>query len=250
MAEKLTTEQVLADLGRTNINNIKHIKHLNTNKHLNTFNDFTPSGNHQTDDFVLVASPPEVSSPAPQPVRVALATVEARPWRFIKADLFDNATPQMLAKNRRKFNLKLSFLLHNESEYQYLGAALNTPWRNVKRGFDFSDPDQLEHYNTLERVYQRMSKAGLDRIRASKCYEPTKKGKGATIFGTSVVIGQDLETSEYLIALIIYDQIYDLTLNGKTLSDAQRSANCIASTQQGDMISPRKTAKDFFRIKK
>jgi hypothetical protein len=246
MTEKMSTEQVLADLGRTNINNIKHIKHLNTNKHLNTFNDFTPSGNHQIDNSVLVASPPEASSSASQPVAVALATMAARPWRFIKADLFDNATAQQLAKNRRKFNLKLAFLLHNKSEYQYLGAALNTPWRNVKRGFDFTDPDQLQHYNTLERVYQTMSSAGLDRLRASKCYEPTKKGKGATVFGTSVVIGQDLETSEYLVALVINDKVYDLVLNGKTLSDAQRSANCIASTQQGDMIRPRKTARDFF----
>ena len=246
MTDKLTTEDVLRDLGRTNINNIKHIKNLNTNKHLNTFNDFTPSDNHQIDNSVLLASPPEVSPPASQPVGVALASVTARPWRFIKADLFDNATTQQLAKNKRKFNLKLAFLLKNKSEYQYLGAALNTPWRNVKRGFDFSDPDQLNHYNTLERVYQMMSSAGLDRIRASKCYEPTKQGKGATIFGTSVVLGQDLQSSEYLLALIINDTVYDLCLDGKTLSDAQRGANCIASTQQGDMMRPRKTAKDFF----
>jgi hypothetical protein len=241
MAEKLTTEEVLQDLGRTNINNIKHIKNLNTNKHLNTFNDFTPSDNHQMDNSVLVASPQA------EPVGEALASIgNPPPWRFIKADLFDNATTQQLAKNKRKFNLKLAFLLKDKSEYQYLGAALNTPMRNVKRGFDFSDPNQLNHYNILERVYQTMSTAGLDRVRASKCYEPAKKGKGATIFGTSVVIGQDLETSEYLVALIINDRVYDLMLNGKTLSDAQRNANCIASTQQGDMIRPRKTANDFF----
>lgn len=243
MAEKLTTEQVLRDLGRTNINNIKHIKH--SIKNLNTINDFTPSGNHQIEQVPL-ASPPEVSSPAPQPVGVALASTGTPPWRFIKADLFDNATQQMLAKNRRKFNLKLAFLLRNKPDYQYLAAALNTPWRNVKRGFDFSDPDQLKHYNTLERVYQEMSNANLDRIRASKCYEPAKKGKGATIFGMSVVMGQDLETGSYILAVIKNTAVYTLELTGKTITQTQRSANCIATTQEGEMSAPRKTARDWF----
>lgn len=244
MAKKLTTEEVLRDLGRTNINNIKHIKH--SIKHINTVNDFTPSGNHQVDDFVQMASPPEVSSPASQPVGVALASTGTPPWRFIKADLFDNATQQMLAKNRRKFNLKLAFLLRNKAEYQYLAAALNTPWRNVKRGFDFSDADQLKHYNTLERVYQEMSNAGLDRIRASKCYEPSKKGKGATIFGLSVVMGQNLETGSYILAVIKNNTVYSLELTGKTITQTQRSANCIATAQEGEMSAPRKTARDWF----
>jgi hypothetical protein len=243
MAEKLTTEQVLRDLGRTNINNIKHIKH--SIKNLNTINDFTPSGNHQIEQVPL-ASPPEVSSPASQPVGVALASTGTPPWRFIKADLFDNATQQMLAKNRRKFNLKLAFLLRNKPDYQYLAAALNTPWRNVKRGFDFSDPDQLKHYNTLERVYQEMSNANLDRIRASKCYEPAKKGKGATIFGMSVVMGQDLETGSYILAVIKNTSVYTLELTGKAITQTQRSSNCIATTQEGEMSAPRKTARDWF----
>jgi hypothetical protein len=140
----------------------------------------------------------------------------------------------------------MAFLLNNKSEYQYLSAALNTPWRNVKRGFDFSDPMQLAHYNLLERTYQAMSKLGLDRIRASKCYEPAKKGKGATVFGSSVIIGQDLGTQEYLVALIVKDSIYDFTLTGTYLSELQRRANCIASAQQGEMTRPRKTATDFF----
>jgi hypothetical protein len=245
MNDKITTEQVLADLGRTNINNIKHIKHINTIKNLNTFNDFTPSDNHQV-ELVPLASPPEVSSSKDRPREVALASMAGRPWRYAKLDLFDNATQQQLAKNKRKFNLKMAFLLNNKSEYQYLAAALNTPWRNVKRGFDFSDSMQLDHYNLLERTYQAMSKLGLDRIRASKCYEPSKKGKGATVFGSSVIIGQDLSTEEYLVALIVKDKIYDFTLNGIYLSELQRRSNCIASAQQGEMTRPRKTARDFF----
>jgi hypothetical protein len=245
MAEKLTTEEILREFGRTNINNIKHIKH--NIKNLNTINDFTSSGNHQIDDFVQVASPPEASSSSQEkPIGVALATMAARPWRFIKADLFDNATPQQLAKNKRKFNLKLAFLLKNKPEYQYLAAALNTPWRNVKRGFDFSESDQLSHYTILEEVYQAMSKCGLDRIRASKCYEPSSKGKGATIYGMSVVMGQDLNTGTYILAVIKNTKVYTLELSGKTITEAQRSANCIATAQEGEMSAPRKTARDFF----
>jgi hypothetical protein len=189
-----------------------------------------------------------VSFSASQPVGVALASKNTPPWRFIKADLFDNADMKMLAKNKRKLNLKLAFLLQNKPEYQYLSASLNSPFRNIKRGFDFSDPQQLAHYNLLERTYQLMSNAGLDRIRASKCYEPASKGKGASIYGTSVVIGQDLSTDQYLIALILNNQVYDLTLDGKNLTDKQRSANCIASAQQGEMQRPRKTANDFFGL--
>lgn len=244
MAEKMTTEEVLRDLGRTNINNIKHIKH--SIKHINTVNDFTPSGNHQIDNSVGVASPPGASSPASQPVEVAIASMAARPWRFIKLDLFDNATPQMLAKNKRRFNLKLAFLLKAKTEYQYLSAALNTPWRNVKRGFDFSDPDQLNHYNTIERIYQEMSKSGLDRIRASKCYEPTNKGKGATYYGISVVIGQDLESGIYFLSLINNQSVYTYELTGNAITETQRRANCIATAQEGDMSAPRKTSRDFF----
>ena len=247
MKEKLTTEDVLRDLGRTNINNIKHIKNLNTNKHINTFKDLTPSGDQQI-ELSSVASSPKAPFSASQPVGVALASNGTPPWRFIKADLFDNATMQMLAKNKRKFNLKLSFLLHTKSEYQYMSASLNSPFRNIKRGFDFSDADQLSHYNLLERTYQLMSDAGLDRVRASKCYEPTNKGKGASIFGTSVVIGQDLTTDQYLIALILNNKVYDLTLDSKNLTDKQKSANCIASAHQGEMMRPRKTANDFFGL--
>ena len=244
MHNKMTTAQVLEDLGRTNINNIKYIKH--SIKHLNTINDFTSSGNHQLEQVPL-ASPPEASSSAPQePLGVALASMVARPWRFIKADLFDNATQQQLAKNKRKFNLKLAFLLHHKPEYQYLSAALNTPWRNVKRGFDFSDPEQLAHYNLMERVYQAMSKMGLDRIRASKCYRPSSKGKGDTVYGTSVVVGQDLETSNYIVALLIDDTVYDLTLSTQGLTEMQRSKNCIATVQQGEMAKTRLKSRDFF----
>lgn len=249
MEEKLTREDVLRDLGRTIINNIKHTKHINTNKHINTFKDLTPSDDQQI-ELSSVASPPEASFSASQPVGVALASSATPPWRFIKADLFDNATVQALAKNKRKFNLKLSFLLHTKSEYQYLSASLNSPFRNIKRGFDLSDAQQLEHYNLLERTYQLMSSAGLDRVRASKCYEPSTKGKGASIFGTSVVIGQDSTTDEYLIALILNNKVYDLTLDAKNLTDKQRSANCIASAHQGEMMRPRKTANDFFGLNK
>lgn len=246
MTEKLTTEQVMADLGRTIINNIKHNKHINTIKHINTVNDFTPSGNQQV-ELVPLASPPEASFVATQPaIGVALASTETPPWRYLKLDLFDNATPVMLAKNKRKLNLKLSFLLHNKSEYQYLSAALNTPWRNVKRGFDFAIPEDLAHYNMLEKVYQAMGKMGLDRIRASKCYIPAAKGKGDTVFGMSLILGQNLETENYHVAFIDYLTLHEFELSNTGLTEAQRNANCIASAQYGDMQRKRMSRDAFF----
>jgi hypothetical protein len=244
VANKLTTEEVLADLGRTNINNIKHIKH--NFKHLNTINDFTPSDNHQADESLPMASPPEVSSPASQPVGVALASYVAPPWRYLKADLFDNATAQMLAKNKRKLNLKLAMLLPNKPEYQYLAAALNTPWRNVKRGFDFSDPEQLKHFNLMETLYRQRKTQGFDKVQASKCYKPSQKGKGDTVFGISVVIAQDLDSLEYLLSVIIEQEVYDVILTANGLTAAQKASNCVASAHQGEQTKKRTTSRDFF----
>jgi hypothetical protein len=245
MEEKLSTEDVLRDLGRTNINNIKHNKHINTIKHINTFNDFTSSDNQQMSSLPLASS---TSSPFPasQPVEVALASNGCPPSRYLKADLFDNATMQQLAKNKQKLNLKLSFLLHDKPDYQYLAAALNTPWRNVKRGFDLNIPEDLEHYGMLERVYMAMTKMGLERVRASKCYQPAKKGKGPTVYGISVVMGYSAETEHYHLAFVDQTQVYEITLNASGLSDLQRQSNCIASGWQGEMQRTRVSRNTFF----
>ena len=235
---KLTYEQVRADLDRTNINNIKNIK--NNINNLNTINDFTSSGNQQTDTSSSLA-------PASQSVGEALASSGTLPWRYFRADLFDNATTQQLAKNKRKLNLKLSFLLHDSTDYQYLAAALNSPWRNIKRGFDFSIPEDLTHYNLLEQTYHTMNNLGLDRLRASKCYEPDKKGKGVTVYGFSVVIGQNLDTGNWHLTLLEGTSQHELILSNQGLSDAQRRANCVASGHQGEIVKRRKTAQDFLR---
>lgn len=242
---KLTTDQVLADLGRTNINNIKHIK--NNINNINTINDFTSSGNHQVDVSSPLASSPSAPLPASQPVGVALATSGTLPWRYFKADLFDNASPEQLAKNKRKFNLKLSFLLHNDSNYQYLSAAMNTPWRNIKRGFNFSLEEEKTHYDLLETLYHAMSKGNFEHVRASKCYVPAEKGKGQTIVGASVLLARNIETEQYHVLFVEYDNIYELTLTPQGLTDNQRAKGCIASGFQGETARPKMTARQFFR---
>lgn len=244
---KLTYEQVRAELDRTNINNIKHVKHNINN--LNTINDFTSSDNQQMGTSSPLAPSPSAPLPASQPVGVALATSGTLPWRYLRADLFDNATPQQLAKNKRKLNLKLSFLLNDSPDYEYLAAALNTPWRNIKRGFDFSIPEDLEHYNLLEQTHMGLKNLGLDRVQSSKCYVPAKKGKGDTVYGFSVVIGQNLDTNLWHLILLEGTNLHELTLSNLGLTDNQRQANCIASGHQGEVVKRRKTASDFLRRK-
>jgi len=246
MTTKMTTEQVLKDLGRANINNIKHNKHINTIKHINTFND-CGNGNHEVPDFVPLASPPEASSsPTQKPLGEALASSGSPPWRFLKIDLFDNATAKNLAQNKRKLNVKFSFLLKNKPEYQYLAGALNTNWRFVKRGFDFDLQDDIDHYNRLEDVYRAMCQLGYDRVRATKLYQPSIKGKGATVYGMSVVIGQDLTRDRWQVAFIDGYEIYEFELSPLGLTDLQRQHNCIATHSQGEMARPRMSRRQFF----
>jgi hypothetical protein len=165
-------------------------------------------------------------------------------------DLFDNATPEQLAKDKRVFNLKLAFLTHGR--YKSVAAALNSSWKEVKRGFDFNLQEDLDHYALMEDVYRMLCQDGrFQRVRASKCYEPVpgKQGKGQkgpTIYGMSVVMGM-LPTG-YFCVLIDGTETYECHLSNKELSDLQRKNNCVATGHIGDISrKQRKTRDDFFR---
>lgn len=253
---QLTTEQVLNDIAdtRANINNIKNNKH--DIKNINTFNDSTPNRSNQVIQRDLLARP-SASSPAAQeqPLEVNGETVghnEPSPaWKYVKIDLFDNATVEQLAKEKRVFNLKLAFLSHGR--YKSMAAALNSSWKEVKRGFDFNLQEDVDHYSMLEQVYRLCCANGLERVRASKCYEPVpgRKGssqKGPTIYGMSVVVGMRPQPGEFYCVIIDGVEVYECVLKGTDLSEAQRKGNCVATGHIGDIMrKQRKTRNDFFK---
>jgi hypothetical protein len=235
---------------RANINNIKHDKH--DIKHISTFKDIAlVESNQQVESDLLART--SSSSPAAQDTEANRETeshlLRSPAWKYVKLDLFDNATPAQLAKDKRVFNLKLAFLTHGR--YKSVAAALNSSWKEVKRGFDFNIQEDLDHYTVLSEAYRMLCKSGLERVRASKCYEPVpsklgKTQKGPTIYGMSVVLG--MLPDSYFCILVDGTETYECQLSTKELSDLQRKNNCVATGHIGDILrKQRKTRNDFFK---
>ena len=238
MAEKLTTEEVLQDLGRANFKNIRNIKDV---RDLKTVKDLTPSGDLQMNNSVLVASPQA------EPVKEALASMGNPPtWKYAKLDLYDNSTPEHLRKNKRKLNLNLAFLIEGQSKYQYAAAGLNTSFRFFKRGFDSSIPDEAKHQALVVKIYQAVKEMGYEPVQVSKCYEKARNGKGSTIFGLSVVCAAKPQDGEYYCVIVDQETLYDVNLSNKGLSDAQRKSNCIASGFTGQTGQRGRTTRNSF----
>ena len=243
-----------SDLGRANINNIKNNKH--DIKHISTFKDIALDESNQQVESDLLARTSS-SSPAAQEDIEANRETESHlspspAWKYVKLDLFDNATPEQLAKDKRVFNLKLAFLTHGR--YKSVAAALNSSWKEVKRGFDFSLQEDVDHYAILEDAYRMLCQDGrFQRVRASKCYEPVKgrlgkTQKGSTIYGMSVVLGMMPKPGEYFCILVDGTETYTCQLSDKGLSELQRKNNCISTGHIGDILrKQRRTRNDFFK---
>jgi hypothetical protein len=221
---------------------------ITTNNNITTLM-FTPSGDkHQQESYGhLLASPVglrEEDIPAEQ--TVGLNVSAAPKWKYAKVDLFDNTTEKELAKGKRKLRLALSFLTHTSSNYKYLGALVNTRMRDVKRGFDFSDPSEQQHYELLIQTYTELVSLKYQNVRLSKCYQRAVRGKGPTIFGTSVILAEKPQLGEYLCIIVDGIELHAVELSGKQLTDKQRAGNCISSGQLGSNVATRRTRNDFF----
>jgi hypothetical protein len=229
-------------LDRANIKDTNNIKDTKDTKDLKTLNDYTQSsGNLKPIDFVSLeqASPKEQTAFSKE-----RASVSAPPWSHLKIDLFDNSTRLETNKGQRSFKLKLSFV-YPDRPNQSLSAGLNCDWRMLKRGFDFSDPDDLAHYSLLEEIYIEANDNFND-VRASKCYDNVRGIKGRSVIGISVVVGQLPADGQYFVILVDGTDIFDIKLSNKNITLKQQKGNCIASGSMGtDITLPKLKAKDF-----
>ena len=226
---------------------IKNIKDNKNTKDLKTFNDDTHvSDNQETNCFAPLVS---ASQKTPQGFvsqgeGVSVIAETTAPWSHLKIDLFDNATSKELVKGTRKFKLKMGFV-YPDRPNQSLSAGLNHEWRFVKRGFDFSDIDDLAHYNLLEELYRAAKDQYLE-VRASKCYDNIRGQKGRSVIGISVIICYDGTPGEYDVILINGTDCYDIKLSNTNLSISQQKNNCIASGSMGTATTlPKLKARDF-----
>ena len=94
-------------------------------------------------------------------------------WRHIKVDLFNNASIEELELDRNKHKLAVSIITQAQSINQYYCSINNVRFRDFKRGVDV----QGKHYNAVKNLYDEYASFGVDNLRASKCYLPSKHGQ-------------------------------------------------------------------------
>lgn len=176
--------------------------------------------------------------------QTAFGSVIPPEWGYVKLDLFDNTPLDQLALGRRRLKLALGVMRSQDQVWMYFRASLNGPWRNVKRGLDFSDPEDLAHYALLSRQRDEFVAMGLE-PRVSKFYQRGQTVKGETARGLSCVVAELPGDSEYLTCLVYDQQVIYRRLAGDGLTDRQRGAGVIATSYSQRQRSVR--ARDLFR---
>jgi len=190
----------------------------------------------------------ETSSPGSQGAERGVVISEPKPpeWSYVKLDLFDNATTEELAQCRRRLKLNVSILRATDGKWIYARASLNGPWRNVKRGLDFTDPEQRGHYYTLKTEREELIATGLI-PNSSKCYLKGATQKGSTILGLSVIVSALPEAGEYLACVVYGSRVYRYHMTNQHITQTQLQAGIICSTQTQRTVTHRPRAQDLFR---
>lgn len=172
-----------------------------------------------------------------------------RPWRYLKADLFDNANNLELAQNKRKFRVNLAFLVEGESEFRRVSAQLNSAFRYALSQLNSDVKEEHEHKECLRELYQKVNANTDFIVRASKCYQKSAlQGKGTTLKGLSVVLEPLTAMNEYRLWIIVKTDIYSMTLTGQKLTPKQRAVNMIASGEDGKIVNAHTSVDDFFKL--
>lgn len=254
MNDSYTAEDILKAAGfpisqdRANyINNTN-----NTNNYTNIKTYIDNAGKTSDDQITPVlrtplgeATPPEDQSS--QKASSGNVSAETPPWKYIKIDLYDNTTDAEQIKGLRKLGVKINYLLPGQTSYKRLSAKMGGRWRDVKRGMDLTgNQDDRLHYNKIQEIYELFNQ-DLNNVSASKCYESVTKGKGHSVFGLSVVLGEMPKDGEYAIAVIYEGDVQLIHLDNSHLTALQRSKNQIASGSWGTSAVQRVTLRDFNR---
>jgi hypothetical protein len=190
----------------------------------------------------------ETSSPEAQGSERGIVIAEPKPpeWNYVKLDLFDNATTAELAEGRRRFKLNVSILRARDGQWIYARASLAGPWRNVRRGLDFEDPEQRGHYYTIKTERAELVAAGLMPC-SSKCYLKGARQKGSSILGLSVIVCPLPAAGEYLCSVIYGSRVYRYHMSNQHITHAQQKAGIVASTQTRTTQTHRPRAQDLFK---
>lgn len=149
-------------------------------------------------------------------------------WKILKLDLFDNATAEENAENRQMLKLAISIQKHNESDWMYYRAKLNSPFRNIRRGV--TDLHDRRHYKLVEDTYNEIRaefSSKLLRVNASKIYRKGYADTKRTINGFSAIVWRD--PNHWFATLIVKHDVYHYQLTGANISKNARKSGIIAS---------------------
>ena len=145
-------------------------------------------------------------------------------WDYIKLDLFNNANVEELIQNKNKFRLAISVKVKGAKYWQSFRVALNSPFRNLKRGLDTATYESTHYRNVIDSY--NILKQNYRDVRVSKAYM-----KGSGIKG---------QTTEYLTAVLVpLEEGYAINLHfkeqqwlwklGSEVSDLQRKKNVVGT---------------------
>ena len=169
-------------------------------------------------------------------------------WRFLKVDLFDNATVEELKEDRRKFKLAFSVKTTEGKDWLYFRAAMNSPRKCYKR-FVQEDWD-WQHYNIVLKHHDdikhqmRDPSMGIERINISKVYQKGFAEHKHTIEGMSAMLIQT--TIGYVCKFYVTDHLITITLDQHNLTAKQRAQGIVASASVSNNTGyARKRATDF-----
>lgn len=152
-------------------------------------------------------------------------------WRYLKLDLFDNATPEQMMLDKQVLKLAISFQKQTSTDWNYLRAKLNSPLRMMRRGVDKEKHD-TQHYALVEKFYHQIkAEYGEDLIRlnASKTYRKGYAETKRSVNGFSALAWRD--QNNWSAALVIKQNIYVFPMSGKLISKKSRAQGIIASAK-------------------
>jgi len=155
---------------------------------------------------------------------------------YLRICLFDNASPEDLVIDKRKYKLSVGAKLATSTDFMNFTFSMNTKgtWA-LRRGklFDQGLVDTDSHYKSLVQNYHVLKNSGdYDPHcppRLSKAYQTShrKTGKTAIPFVSAILWSVN---DHYRVNLLMGDTEWAETLSFKGLTDAERKSNMIAKT--------------------
>jgi hypothetical protein len=150
-------------------------------------------------------------------------------WRYLKLDLFDNATEEQMMLDKQVLKLAISFQKQDSQDWNYLRAKLNSQLRMMRRGVDKEKHD-VKHYKLVEDFHNEIKASygkDLVRLNASKTYRKGYAETKRSVNGISAVVWRD--HAHWSVGLVIKHEVYIYQLSGKHISKKARRQGIIAT---------------------